>query len=118
MPKDICIIKKSENMNRAEKITVKRIEWLNTESDMVLVCENNAGNLTYNSRISLPSNLLNQIVSDMQKQHPELEVHDCLKIEQWSEFDMYFIYDFSSQEDLEFLYQPQVQEIEFRQIRA
>ena len=52
---EICIIRKSKKMNTLEKIVVKRIEWLANESDMVLICENKMGNLSYNSRISLPS---------------------------------------------------------------
>lgn len=105
-------------MNTVEKIVVKRIEWLANESDMVLICENNLGTLSYNSRISLPSILLNQVISDMQKQQPDLDVNDCLKIEQWSENDVYYIYDFESLSERSFQYQAQVQEFNFRQIRA
>ncbi len=115
---EICIIRKSKKMNTLEKIVVKRIEWLANESDMVLICENKMGNLSYNSRISLPSIFLNKVISDMQKQQPELDLNDCLRIEQWSETDVYYIYDFNAHSDNTFLYQPQVQEFNFRQIRA
>jgi hypothetical protein len=115
---EICIIRKSKKMNTAEKIVVKRIEWLANESDMVLICENKMGNLSYNSRISLPSILMNKVISDMHKQQPEIDLNDCLRIEQWSETDVYYIYDFDGHSNTSFLYHPQVQEFNFRQIRA
>lgn len=115
---EICIIRKSKKMNTVEKIVVKRIEWLANESDMVLICENKMGNLSYNSRISLPSILMNKVISDMHKQQPEIDLNDCLRIEQWSETDVYYIYDFDGHSNTSFLYYPQVQEFNFRQIRA
>ena len=109
---------KRVDMKANEKIVVKKIEWLNGESEMTLLCENRSGNLSYNSRISLPADLLNKVVSDLQKQAPERDINDCLKIEQWSEQDVCFIYDFTNLSSTEFMYQREILQLDFRQIRA
>ncbi len=105
-------------MRATERTIVKRIEWLNNESEMVLSCEVQSGSLCYNTNIALPSSELNGVISNLQKQNPEEDINACLKIEQWTEEDVSFVFDFSHFNQIEFmLYRPTL-ELDFRQIRA
>jgi hypothetical protein len=105
-------------MNATERTIVKRIEWLNQETEMLLLCEVQSGSLFYNTSIALPSSELNAVVSDLQKQNPDEDINEFLKIEQWTEEDISFVYDFSHFYQIQFeLYRPRLK-LDFRQIRA
>lgn len=105
-------------MNALEKTIVKRIEWYNNEEEMMLTCEIANGALRYNTRIALSGSCLNRVLSDLQKQSPEYDLNDCLKIEQWSEEEVSFTFDFSSFSDVDFIFERPAQQFDFRQIRA
>lgn len=105
-------------MNTMEKTVIKRIDWLSQETEMVLFCEVQSGNLFYNTSIALPCSELNKVICELQKQNPNVDIQDCLKIEQWTEEDMNFVYDFSLYQNEEFLLHTPSLEFEFRQIRA
>lgn len=105
-------------MKASENIVVKKIEWMSGENNMVLVCDTQSGNLVYPSRITLPSDQLNRVVSDLQKQHPQTDINECLIIEQWSEDDVLFVYDFSCVSFGDYIYHRAFEELDFRQIRA
>ena len=105
-------------MKATERTIVKRIEWLNNESEMVLTCQVQSGSLCYNTNIALPSSELNSIISRLQKQNPDEDINACLKIEQWTEEDVCFVFAFSHFNHINFiLYRPTL-ELDFTQIRA
>jgi hypothetical protein len=105
-------------MKAVEKTIVKKVEWFSNSAEMTLICVNETGNLRYASVLNLPSDCLNKVLSDLQKQAPEVDINECLKIEQWSETDINFVFDFSALENQEFTFTRNVLEIDYRQIRA
>lgn len=115
---DICIIKRIIMKQVQEKTIVRKIEWFNNESEMILSCDMINGAFTYSTDIVVPGDSLNRILSDLQKQTPELDLNECMKIEQWSEDEVSFIFDFSLNEDINLFYIQPAAEFNFRQIRA
>lgn len=116
---DICIIKlKYTEMNTLEKTIVRKIEWFSNDTEMILSCEVVNGVLRYNTKIAVAGSCLNQVLSDMQKQSKDYDVNDCLIIEQWSEDEVSFLFDFSNWNETEFIFQKPNKSWNFRQIRA
>lgn len=118
MQLDICIIKTTYKMNTMEKTVVRKIEWYSNEEEMLLMCDIQNGAFTYSSKIALAGSALNKVLSNLQKQNPDRDINDCLQIEQWSEEDVTFCFDFSYFFDSEFVFVQHAQQIDFRQIRA
>ncbi len=105
-------------MHLQEKTTVKRIEWFSNESEMILNCEIVNGSLKYPANIAIPGSCLNRVLSDLQKQKPDFDLNDCMKIEQWSKDETSFVFDFSTTEELNlYLIEASVED-NFKQIRA
>ncbi|MBU2018091.1 MAG: hypothetical protein KJ941_00475 [Bacteroidetes bacterium] len=74
---------------------IKRIEWMEKDSDMLVIFEERKGNLTYDTRVLLSADLLNRILCDLQKENIDFDPNSFLKIEQWSENEINYIFDFS-----------------------
>jgi quinol monooxygenase YgiN len=74
---------------------IKRIEWMEQDTEMVVIFEEKKGNLSYDSRVLLPANYLNRILCDLQKENEGIDPNSFLKVEQWSENEFNYIFEFS-----------------------
>lgn len=105
-------------MNSIEKTIVRKIEWFNNEDEMMMTCEIMNGALRYNSRIAISGSCLNKVLSELQKQTPDYDLNDCLKIEQWSEDEVSFTFDFTRFSEIDLVFERPSFQFDFRQIRA
>lgn len=97
---------------------IKRIEWMGQDTDMLVTFEENKANLSYDSRIVIPANLLNGILCDLKKENIDFEPNNCLKIEQWSINEVNFVFDFTMVEVNSTLLFQRMETVEYRYIRA
>ncbi|MFT7345292.1 MAG: hypothetical protein ACI9XP_001886 [Lentimonas sp.] len=79
-----------------EQLKVRRIEWLEGENDMILFGEVINGIFSYESKIILPSSVLNSILSQVQKQNHGMDVNECMSVEQWSQSQTNYVFNFDS----------------------
>ncbi len=105
-------------MKRQEKTIVRKIEWFNNESEMILTCDILNGALSYSTNLAISGSHLNQVLSNLQKQAHEFDVNDCMRIEQCSVEDVSFIFDFSTISNIEFYFNQPFEYTNLRQIRA
>ncbi|MFA7272601.1 MAG: hypothetical protein WC044_01960 [Crocinitomicaceae bacterium] len=101
-----------------DTLVVKRIDWENNHSDMLVTCDVQNGIFSYNSTLVLPGSELNKLLSHLQKQNVDLDLNDCLKVEQWSENEIHYIFDFSTFDTSEFVYEIHFSSNKLKQIRA
>lgn len=104
--------------NLTDTLIVKRIDWENNHSDLLVTCDVRNGIFSYNSTLVLPGSELNKLLSQLQKQHVNLDLNDCLKVEQWSETEIHYIFDFSTFDTREFVYENHFSSDRLKQIRA
>jgi hypothetical protein len=104
--------------NLTDTLIVKRIVWENNHSDMLVTCDVQNGIFCYNCTLVLPGTELNKLLSHLQKQNVDLDVNDCLKVEQWSETEIHYIFDFSTFDKNEFVYENHFSSDKLKQIRA
>ncbi len=97
---------------------VKRIEWMDKDNDMLVVLEEKFGTMTYDTKVILPCTSLNGILSECKKQNPDFELDEFMVIEQWSEKEINYVFDFTTSNDVNFLLGPFSFKEDFRQIRA
>ena len=97
---------------------VRKIEWLEGENELTLHAEVLNGIFSYESKIILPSNSLNAVLSRIQKDNQEVEVNDCMVVEQWSQNQSNYVFNFEA--NLEALPLLSTQDLSgnYRQIRA
>lgn len=96
---------------------IKRIEWMNQDSELVVVVREQKNLLSYDSKWIFPASSLNLLINEVQKQMEE-DVNDCLKIEQWSSEEINYIFDFSSPLAQPLYLQRRLTNVEAREIRA
>jgi hypothetical protein len=102
-------------MKRREVI---RIEWMQKDSEMVVTLREYQGVMEYQTRLIMPSSFLNQFLLDLQKVKGDLDLDQKMRVEQWSEDEFNFVFDFSDLNiDLSYV-QGSVWENQVRYIRA
>lgn len=104
--------------NLTDKMIVKQIEWTNNDSDMHITCTVRNGFFEYNTILVLPGFRLNKVLLELQKQNSDVDVQDCLKIEQWEEDEFRYLFEFSTLEAIEFVFVNQNISESLKQIRA
>jgi hypothetical protein len=104
--------------NLTEIIVINQIEWTNNESDMHISCRVQNGFFSYNTTLVLPGTELNRVVSRLQKQNDIVDIQDCLKVEQWSEDEFRYVFNFTQFGDSEFIFENQLTNTCLKQIRA
>ncbi|MCT4560926.1 MAG: hypothetical protein N4A41_06070 [Crocinitomicaceae bacterium] len=98
--------------------TVNRIEWMDKDNELMLFYKDQAGHFSYESRIFLPASLLNKILMEIQKQNGFEQIDAFLKIEQWSDAETNFVFDFSKLDGEVTWTVPVEAQNQIRQIRA
>lgn len=98
--------------------TVNRIEWMNKDNELMLFFKDQNGHFTYESRILLPAHLLNRILMEIQKENGFDQIDSYMKIEQWSEEETNFVFDFTKMDNSVRWTLPIDTEKQIRQIRA
>lgn len=78
------------------QLKVNRIEWMSQEEELTLTVVEQNGLMSYNSRMFLPASSLNALISELQRQTPELDLLSCLTIEQWSESEVNYVFDLTN----------------------
>jgi hypothetical protein len=104
--------------NLTEKTIINQIEWTNNESDMHISCTVKNGFFEYKTILVLPGTELNRVITKLQQQNDILDIQDCLEIEQWSEDEFRYVFNFKQFQDSEFIFQNQLSMDSFKQIRA
>lgn len=98
--------------------TIYRIEWMNKDSELMLFHKDQSGPFTYESRVLLPADLLNKILMEIQKENGIDQIDAFMTIEQWSEDETNFIFDFTKRIQEVKWSLPIDTESQIRQIRA
>jgi hypothetical protein len=82
------------------KVQIKRIEWMNQDNDLIVTVKESKDLLSYDSQWILPSESLNKILSEIQKQEEVIDINDYLSIEQWSASEINYVFNFEREKSL------------------
>jgi hypothetical protein len=82
------------------KVQIKRIEWMNQDNDLIVTVKESKDLLSYDSQWILPSESLNKILSEIQKQEEGIDINDYLSIEQWSASEINYVFNFEREKSL------------------
>ncbi len=104
--------------NLTDKLVINKIEWTNNESDMHILCTVINGFFHYNTTLVMPGFELNRVISELQKQNCDVDIQDCLQIEQWSEDTFGYVFNLSNLVDSEFVFYNESLKDNLKQIRA
>lgn len=97
---------------------LKRIEWMNKDSEMLVYLEESQGFLSYESSFIMSASHLNSLLNQFLKRNPEVDLDSVTKIEQWSENEFNYIFQFQSIEFEAVLIEETDFSRNYRQIRA
>lgn len=91
---------------------------MSQDTDLILVFEEKRGTMKFDSRMILPAILLNKILVDLSKENDLYDLDQYMEIEQWSETEINYVFNFSEIElNTTQLFQPAF-ETNARYIRA